>query len=142
VKPQIITFANCVADVRAGKLFVDGRLRKLDALAFDFLVQLLMRKGRVVSKQELVDTVWLGRDVAPEVVSRTAMRLRRSICIDEPSEVIWTIQGRGYRIASGVQVNITMDGGLAMDPSETAGHAASALPSHAWPVPAGSSAMG
>lgn len=142
MKPQFISFANCMVDVRAGKLFVDGRPRKLDALAVDLLVHLLVNDGRVVSKQELVDAVWLGRDVAPEVLSRTVMRLRRSICVDAPCDLIWTIQGQGYRIASGVQVAVTMDPGFVIDAGKAGGIAAPALSSRSSPVAASSLAMG
>jgi len=98
-----------VVDVRARKLWVDGRPRKLDTLAFDLLVHLLMNRDRIVTRQEIVETVWLGREVAPAVLSRTVMALRRSISVDSPDELIWTIQGRGYRIAGDVQVTVTME---------------------------------
>ena len=104
MKPHKFTFGNCVVDVDARRLFVDGHPRGLQPLMFDLLLHLLMSNGRDVSRAELIEAVWRGRDTASTVVSRAMMKLRRTICVHSPNELIWTIHGKGYRLALDVEV--------------------------------------
>jgi len=104
MKPVRFTFGSCVVDVPARKLFVDGRPRKLQPLIFDLLLYLLMSNGRDVTRSELIEAIWLGRDTASAVISRAMMKVRRSISVDAPNGLIWTIHGQGYRLASDVEV--------------------------------------
>jgi DNA-binding winged helix-turn-helix (wHTH) protein len=106
MKPLKITFSNCMVDVDARKLFVDGRPRTLQPLIFDLLMHLLMSNGRNVSRQELIEVIWLGRETATAVVCRAVMKARRAVCVDAPNGLIWTIHGSGYRLASDVEVTI------------------------------------
>jgi DNA-binding winged helix-turn-helix (wHTH) protein len=106
MKPHKITFANCMLDVGGRKLFIDGRPRILQPLVFDLLLYMLTSNGRIVSKRELVEAVWLGRDPTSAVVSRAIMKVRRLVCVHAPNGLIWTIHGNGYRLASDVEVSI------------------------------------
>jgi DNA-binding winged helix-turn-helix (wHTH) protein len=111
MKPHKITFAGCVLDVQARKLFVDGLPRALPPLVFDLLTYMLMSNGRIVPKQELIDAVWRGRETSSAVISRTIMKVRRAVLVPAPNGLIWTIHGNGYRLASDIEVRFDHSSG-------------------------------
>jgi len=106
-KSRRLKFGNCEFCLDKHQLHVNGHLRKAEPLALDLLLYLLRNAGRTVSKQELLEAVWAGQSVSSEVISRTMMKLRRAINDNAPNELIWTIRGSGYRLASDIDVAIT-----------------------------------
>ena len=74
------------------QLLQDGMPLTLGARAFDVLQQLVMHRGRVVSRGELMDTVWPGVVVEENNLSVQIGTLRRLL----GSDVITTVAGRGY----------------------------------------------
>ena len=89
-RPRAITSAaaSCASGTR--ELLVDGQAQALEPLAFDLLAYLLRHRDRDVSKDELLDEVWLGRIVSVGAVARAAMTVRKAIgCVaagtDDPN---------------------------------------------------------
>lgn len=82
-----------VLDLDARQLEVAGKTVKLGSRAFDVLVALVQRQGRVVPKQELLDLVWPGRVVEENTLQVHVATLRRVI----GAQAISTVSGRGYR---------------------------------------------
>lgn len=70
-----------------------GYVLRVEPKVFDLLVYLFENRHRVVTKAELLATVWNGRSVVDSVVPR-AVCLARKIIGDESIE---TRHGRGYR---------------------------------------------
>ena len=65
---------------------------------------LIENAGHVVSTDELIDTVWRKRFVAPKEVTRAIARVRAAIGDDpDTPTVIETVHKRGYRFLSEVQ---------------------------------------
>jgi DNA-binding winged helix-turn-helix (wHTH) protein len=56
--PQIHKFENFELDAANRQLFRDGQAVQLPAKAFDVLVALIEKNGRLVSKDELFKLVW------------------------------------------------------------------------------------
>jgi predicted ATPase/DNA-binding winged helix-turn-helix (wHTH) protein len=77
------------------RLLADGAPLALGARAFDMLCLLAASGGRLVSKDELLDTVWAGLVVAENNLQVQASTLRKLLGAD----AIATIPGRGYRFA-------------------------------------------
>jgi DNA-binding winged helix-turn-helix (wHTH) protein/tetratricopeptide (TPR) repeat protein len=80
---------------------------------FDALVFLITHRGRVVTKQELLDAVWGSQVVVTEgVVARTIMKARRLIGddADEPA-IIKTVHRVGYRFVMTVEEDPAFDPG-------------------------------
>lgn len=77
-------------------LLRDGQPVQLGARAFDMLVALTERAGRLVTKDELLDVVWPGLVVEENNVAAQIVALRRAL----HSELIVTVPGRGYRFAA------------------------------------------
>lgn len=99
------------AEVRIGEWRIDpasGEARsgrrtvRLQARPLSVLLYLWERPGRVVSKEELLETVWEGRYVTQDVVWRAVFKLRRALSDGdgERSSLVETLPGRGYRLAA------------------------------------------
>src|SRR5690349_15261910 len=64
---------------------------------FDFLEYLIVRRDRIVGKQELIDQLWGGRAVSDSVMARAAYAARR--LLGDPA-AIKTFYGKGYRLVA------------------------------------------
>lgn len=93
---EVIRFREIVIDQGRHRVTVNGEEVTLTALEFKLLVTLLDRRGRVQSRERLLDDVW-GLDV--EVTTRTVdthvKRLREKLAAC--GEYIETVRGIGYR---------------------------------------------
>ena len=77
----------------------DGAPVPLGGRALDILVQLAARKGTIVSKQHLVDTVWQGRSVEENNLAVHVSALRRVLGMTADNRsLIQTIPRRGYML--------------------------------------------
>lgn len=99
------------AEVRIGEWRIDPasgdasdgrRTLRLQARPLSVLLYLWERPGRVVSKEELLETVWEGRFVTQDVVWRAVSKLRRTLTGDGRARntLVETIPGRGYRLVA------------------------------------------
>ncbi|MEO1576677.1 MAG: winged helix-turn-helix domain-containing protein, partial [Pseudomonadota bacterium] len=71
----------------------------LEPKVMDILVCLIEHQGHVVSKTDLLDTVWAGRFVVDGVLKRGISKLRRALGDDaRDPRFIETVQRRGYRL--------------------------------------------
>src|SRR5262245_9762769 len=69
----------------------------------DLLVFLASAEGRVVSKNEIIDTVWKGRFIAEATLTRSIADLRRALGdSSQRPQYIETIAKRGYRLVAPV----------------------------------------
>ncbi len=82
----------------------DGEVLPLTAKTFDLLLTLVERRGRVVTKDELFDTVWAGSFVEESNLTVSVSALRRALG-DRPaaSQYIETVPKRGYRFVAPVR---------------------------------------
>ena len=77
--------------------------RHLEPQVMDLLVFLARTAGRVVSKDEIVETVWEGRFIADTTLTRAMADLRRALGDDSRQpRFIETIARRGYRLVAAV----------------------------------------
>jgi DNA-binding winged helix-turn-helix (wHTH) protein len=77
------------------QLRVDGQAVPVGARAFDVLLALIEHRGRVVSKNELLDLAWPGLVVEEGNLKVQVSALRKLI----GPQAIATIPARGYRFA-------------------------------------------
>ena len=88
------------------RLLVDGRVATLGARAFDVLVALAERPGRLVDKTTLMDLVWPGLVVQENNLAAQVSALRKLL----GDAVIATIPGRGYRFVARLAAQPAVDG--------------------------------
>jgi Tol biopolymer transport system component/DNA-binding winged helix-turn-helix (wHTH) protein len=75
----------------------------LEPKAFDVLVHLIAHRDRVVTKEELLDAVWEGTFVTPNVLTRAVAQIRKALDDDiEDARYIETVAKRGYRFIAPV----------------------------------------
>ncbi|MBJ6980858.1 winged helix-turn-helix domain-containing protein [Luteimonas sp. MC1572] len=87
-------------DIQARELRArDGSVLPLTARAFDTLCCLVDNRDRVVSKDELLATVWAGRVVEENNLTQAVSTLRRVL---GGGRYIATVPGRGYRFVADV----------------------------------------
>ena len=71
---------------------------------FDLLVHLVQNANRVISKDELVETVWQGRAISDAALNSRITSARRAIGDSgEKQALIRTIQRRGFLFAAEVR---------------------------------------
>lgn len=73
----------------------------MEAKAFDTLSMLITHKDRVVTKEELIETVWQGRFISDSALS-TAIKAARKAVGDNGRDqaVIRTVHGHGFRFVA------------------------------------------
>jgi pimeloyl-ACP methyl ester carboxylesterase/DNA-binding winged helix-turn-helix (wHTH) protein len=80
-----------------------GRLIDVEPQVFDVLAHLLANRGRVVTKEELLDAVWGDRFVSESALTTRIKQARAAVGDDgQAQRVIKTVHGRGYRVVAPV----------------------------------------
>jgi DNA-binding winged helix-turn-helix (wHTH) protein len=104
------SFADCVFDEANWTLFVGGSRVAIEIKPLEFLRELLLRAGNVVSKEELLDAIWPDVEVV-EASLTTAVRKLRTALRDDRRKVpiIETVPRIGYRLAVPVAVEDMRD---------------------------------
>ncbi|HUR41583.1 MAG TPA: winged helix-turn-helix domain-containing protein [Verrucomicrobiae bacterium] len=97
-------FATAEFDERSQELRVNGQLVKLEPKFLEVLRHLLRHAGEIVTKNELLETVWPGRFVSDNSLPKAVSRIRE-VLGDEDQSVIKTVHGYGYRLVSPVKVH-------------------------------------
>ncbi len=90
-------------DIPRHLVTVAGEEAKLTALEFKLLVTLLSRRGRVQTREVLLDEVWgITADVTSRTVDTHVKRLREKL--GAASEYIETLRGVGYRFRESAEL--------------------------------------
>jgi DNA-binding response OmpR family regulator len=102
---MIYRFGTYELDVQRGELRCAGHPVALEPKVLDVLVYLLQHRGRVVTKEELLEHCWAETFVGEAALTRCLAKVRKAV---EPgsagSPVIQTSYGRGYRFVAPVTV--------------------------------------
>ena len=99
---QLHEFGPFLLNTRSGSLYRDGREIHLTAKCFSTLVLLVERAGSLVSKSELLSSVWPSGYIEPANVTQTIYMLRKSLG-DADGRLLATVPGRGYRFTATVR---------------------------------------
>jgi pimeloyl-ACP methyl ester carboxylesterase len=91
-----------------------GSVIRIEPQVFDVLTQLVSNRERMVTKEELFDSVWGGRFVGEAALTSRIKAARRALGDDgESQRFIRTVRGRGYQFIATV-----VEPGAAPAPSE------------------------
>jgi DNA-binding winged helix-turn-helix (wHTH) protein/tetratricopeptide (TPR) repeat protein len=102
---MIYRFGECELDTSVGELRVAGEAVHVEPQVFSLLWFLLANPGRLVTREELLDSVWGHRFVAPATLGSRLKALRRAIGDDgKDQRYIRTLRGRGLRFIAAVEV--------------------------------------
>src|SRR5262245_17871522 len=97
---QLYKFGQFCLDVSERVLIRDGRVVPLSPKVFDTLLVLIENRGRILGKDELMQTIWSDTVVEESNLTHNISQIRRSL---GDGEYIETIPRRGYRFVSEVQ---------------------------------------
>lgn len=87
-------------DEELHEVWVDGRAVDLTATEFRLLTLLMERRGRVQTREQLLINVWNhDEDMETRTVDTHVRRLREKLGV--AADMIETVRGVGYRVASG-----------------------------------------
>jgi DNA-binding response OmpR family regulator len=98
VKPEgdVVRHGPLVVDIRTHRVTVDGQETSLTPKEFDILECLTTDPGRVVSRQEILETAWDAHWYGPtKVLDVHVASLRRKLGVPG---LIETVYGRGFRL--------------------------------------------
>jgi DNA-binding winged helix-turn-helix (wHTH) protein/Tol biopolymer transport system component len=88
-------------DLEGGFLLRGGEEVALRAKSFEVLTYLVERHGRLVTKADLIDSVWPDAAVTDNSLAQCLVEIRRALD-DDAQQVVQTVARRGYRFAAPV----------------------------------------
>src|SRR6185503_16552979 len=118
-------FGNCSVDCARRELRRGGKLVAIEPQVFDVLVYLIQHRDRVVSRDDLLASVWGGRIVSESTLSSRINSARSAIGDSgEGQRLIKTLPRKGFRFVGRVReeegLGRTLDGGTPADPPRPA----------------------
>src|SRR5262245_42875914 len=101
----LFRFEDCELDVARFELRRHGEVVHVEPQVFDLLVHLVEHRDRVVTKTELLDSVWGDRFVSESALTTRVKAARRAVGDDGAGQrIIRTVHRRGYQFVAGVDV--------------------------------------
>ena len=94
-RPQKIGFGEYVLDLSRGTLQAFGEDINLRPQAFEVLSFLAAHRGKLVSKDELINAVWRGATVTDDSLTQCIVEIRKAIG-DRSRSIIRTVPKRGF----------------------------------------------
>jgi pimeloyl-ACP methyl ester carboxylesterase/DNA-binding winged helix-turn-helix (wHTH) protein len=99
----VYAFNDCELDLRRCELRCAGAVRRIEPQVFDVLVLLVRERKRMVTKEEILDTVWGSRFVSESALTSRIKTLRKAVGDDGKAQrVVRTVHGRGYQFVAEV----------------------------------------
>jgi TolB-like protein/cytochrome c-type biogenesis protein CcmH/NrfG len=96
-------FGEFEIDLGQHELRLSGQAVRIEPQVFDLLVFLVQNRGRIVSKDELIDAVWQGRVISEAALSSCVSAARRAIGDSGDEQLlIRTAHKRGFRFVGRV----------------------------------------
>lgn len=98
---RYLHFADICIDTHNQLLYRQGETINLAPKVYDLLVFLCQNSHRVISKDELMEQVWVGTLVTENAISRTLVKVRKALA-DDPKkpQFIITVPRKGYRMVA------------------------------------------
>jgi DNA-binding winged helix-turn-helix (wHTH) protein len=105
-----LSFADFTLEPQRRRLLRDGTNIPLNAKAFDLLVFFARNAGRVVTKDEILDSVWKDQFVEESNLTVQVSAIRRALG-DQASEsrFLVTVPGKGYQFVADVMTDSETD---------------------------------
>ena len=91
-------------DLNGGRLIRDGKDLQIRPKVFEFLHVLVEGRGRLFSKDELIETLWTNTIASEESLVQVVSNLR-AVLGSDAAKIIVTVPKRGYRLGVSVEDN-------------------------------------
>jgi transcriptional activator of cad operon len=97
VRNKLAKFLDCELDCNSGHLSLSGKQQKLEPMVHQFLLLLIQHQGSIVSKQEVIDTLWPNKVPTDETLRALIKKAREALKDNARSpSYIKTIPTKGY----------------------------------------------
>ena len=97
-------FDEFLVDPKTWKLSRDGREVHLEPVVLKLLIYLIENRERLVTRQELMDTVWGDTVISESALTKAVARLRKALGDDSATHrYLETVRSRGYRFVADVE---------------------------------------
>ena len=97
-------FDDFLADPKTWRLSRDGHEMHLEPVVLRLLVYLIENRERLVTRQELMDTVWGDTVISESALTKAVARLRKALGDDFTTHrYLETVRSRGYRFVANVE---------------------------------------
>lgn len=104
-----VKFLNCELNCNSGHLFVDEKDINLEPLIFQFLLLLIEQQGQIVSKQQVISSLWQERTPTDEALRAMVKKAREALKDNARNpQFIKTIPTKGYLFIPSVEVKSTV----------------------------------
>lgn len=101
---MIYQFNQLTLDTEQFRLSLSNVSISIEPLVFDLLVHLIKNRDRVVTREELLDSLWKGKIVTDAALAVRVKDARKAVQDNGSSQsVIKTIHGRGYQFVAVVR---------------------------------------
>jgi DNA-binding winged helix-turn-helix (wHTH) protein/TolB-like protein len=106
----VYRFDDFVVDPETWQLSRDGQEIHLEPVVLNLLIYLISHRDRLVTRQELMDTVWGDTVISESAVNQALARLRKALGDDAATHrYIETVHSKGYRFIVEVQETASPD---------------------------------
>ncbi|MEJ2273527.1 MAG: winged helix-turn-helix domain-containing protein, partial [Woeseiaceae bacterium] len=96
-------FDDFLVDSESWRLTRDGQEIHLEPVVLNLLIYLIVHRGRLVTRQELMDTVWGDTVISESALTKAIARLRKALDDDSGSpRYLQTVRTQGYRFVAEV----------------------------------------
>jgi DNA-binding winged helix-turn-helix (wHTH) protein/TolB-like protein len=100
----VYRFDDFLVDLETWRLSRDGREIHLEPVVLKLLIYLIENRERLVTRQELMDTVWGDTVISESALTKAVARLRKALDDDSASHrYVETVRSRGYRFVAAVE---------------------------------------
>ena len=97
-------FDEFLVDPKTWKLSRDGREVHLEPVVLKLLIYLIENRERLVTRHELMDTVWGDTVISESALTKAVARLRKALGDDSATHrYLETVRSRGYRFVAVVE---------------------------------------
>jgi len=101
---HIYRFDDFLVDPDTWKLCKNGDEVHLEPIVLKLLIHLISHRDRLVTRQELMDTVWGDTVISESALSKAVARLRKALDDDSASpRYLETVHSQGYRFIAKVE---------------------------------------
>ena len=109
---MLVRFGNCELDSERRELRRNAKQVHVQPQVFDLLVYLIDHRHRVISKDQMVETIWKGRFVSDVTLNSRINSARHAIGDDGKRQVlIRTVPRRGFRFVGELVEETAANGG-------------------------------
>lgn len=99
---------DCELDSANRRFTRGGKEYALEPKVFAVLVQLVMRPGELLTREQLLDAVWGHQYVTPSTLNRVISLARRALSDDaDAPKLIQTVHGAGYRYVGPIETAVS-----------------------------------